>query len=139
MDVGHLDDAGYLYLTDRAKDVIITGGSNVYPREVEEVLLTHPAVAEVAVVGQPDQLWGESICAVVVAAPGTDPRADELIGYCRARLAAFKKPRTVVFVDELPKNATGKVLRRDLRALTATPGSTDRAGAAGGAHAGATR
>jgi len=137
-DIGHLDDAGYLYLTDRAKDVIITGGSNVYPREVEEVLLAHPAVADVAVVGQPDQLWGESIYAVVVAVPGTDPNADELIAYCRTRLAVFKKPRTVVFVNELPKNATGKVLRHDLRALTATLDGADRAVAAGGTRFGAT-
>jgi len=126
-DIGRLDEGGFLYLTDRAKDVIITGGSNVYPREVEEILLTHPGVSEVAVVGQRDQVWGESICAVVVAAPGTAPSADELIAYCRSRLAAFKKPRTVVFVDELPKNPTGKVLRRDLRALTGTPGSGDAA------------
>jgi acyl-CoA synthetase (AMP-forming)/AMP-acid ligase II len=112
-DIGHLDAAGYLHLTDRAKDVIITGGSNVYPREVEEVLLTHPAVREAAVVGFPDPEWGESVRAFVVATG--DPTADELIAHCRDRLASFKKPREVVFVADLPKNATGKILKRELR------------------------
>jgi fatty-acyl-CoA synthase len=92
-DTGHLD-AGYRYLTDRAKDVIITGGSNVYPREVEEVLLTHPAVREAAVVGVPDPEWGESVRAFVVASG--DPTPGELIQYCRGRLASFKKPRDVI-------------------------------------------
>ena len=111
-DIGHLE-AGYLHLTDRAKDVIITGGSNVYPREVEEVLLTHPAVRECAVVGVPDPEWGESIRAFVVA--DGDPGPDELIQYCRGRLASFKKPREVIFVAGLPKNAAGKILKRELR------------------------
>ncbi|ODU06895.1 MAG: hypothetical protein ABS81_03660 [Pseudonocardia sp. SCN 72-86] len=114
-DIGHLDD-GWLHLTDRAKDVIITGGSNVYPREVEEALLTHPAVREAAVVGVPDPEWGESIRAFVVAAG--DPNPAELIAHCRDRLASFKKPREVVFVSELPKNATGKILKRELRQRT---------------------
>jgi acyl-CoA synthetase (AMP-forming)/AMP-acid ligase II len=113
-DIGHLD-AGYLHLTDRAKDVIITGGSNVYPREVEEVLLTHPAVRDAAVVGVPDAEWGESIRAFVVVAG--EPSPDELIRHCRERLASFKKPREVVLVGELPKNATGKILKRELRQL----------------------
>lgn len=112
-DIGHLSPDGFLYLTDRAKDVIITGGSNVYPREVEEVLLTHPDVREVAVVGIPDKDWGESIRAVVVAERRV-PAAD-LIEFCRANLASFKKPREVVFVDSLPKNAAGKILKRQLR------------------------
>ncbi|MBW0089667.1 AMP-binding protein [Pseudonocardia sp. KRD-184] len=116
-DIGHLD-AGYLHLTDRAKDVIITGGSNVYPREVEEVLLTHPGVREAAVVGVPDPEWGESIRAFVVAVG--EPTADELIAHCRDRLASFKKPREVVFVAELPKNATGKILKRELRQFRAS-------------------
>ena len=116
-DIGHLD-AGYLHLTDRAKDVIITGGSNVYPREVEEVLLTHPAVREAAVVGVPDPEWGESVRAFVVPAgdvTGGDPAPGELIQYCRGRLASFKKPREVILVTELPKNAAGKILKRELR------------------------
>jgi acyl-CoA synthetase (AMP-forming)/AMP-acid ligase II len=111
-DIGHLD-AGYLYLTDRAKDVIITGGSNVYPREVEEVLLSHPAVREAAVVGVPDPEWGESVRAFVVAVG--DPPAGELIEWCRGRLASFKKPREVILVTGLPKNAAGKILKRELR------------------------
>ena len=111
-DIGHLD-GGYLYLTDRAKDVIITGGSNVYPREVEEVLLSHPAVLEAAVVGIPDTEWGESVRAFVVAVG--EPAPDELIQHCRERLASFKKPREVILVAELPKNATGKILKRELR------------------------
>lgn len=113
-DIGHFE-AGYLHLTDRAKDVIITGGSNVYPREVEEVLLTHPSVREVAVVGIPDPEWGESIRAFVVA--DGDPAPGELIQYCRGRLASFKKPREVILVTELPKNAAGKILKRELRQL----------------------
>jgi acyl-CoA synthetase (AMP-forming)/AMP-acid ligase II len=111
-DIGHFD-GGWLHLTDRAKDVIITGGSNVYPREVEEVLLTHPAVREVAVVGVPDPEWGESIRAFVVADGDPDPA--ELIRHCRARLASFKKPRDVILLPELPKNAAGKILKRELR------------------------
>ena len=111
-DIGHFD-AGYLHLTDRAKDVIITGGSNVYPREVEEVLLTHPAVREAAVIGVPDPEWGESVRAFVVATG--DPAPGELIQHCRSRLASFKKPREVILVTELPKNAAGKILKRELR------------------------
>ncbi len=114
-DIGHLDDRGYLYLTDRAKDVIITGGSNVYPREVEEVLLTHPAVREVAVIGRPDAEWGESVCAFVVAEPGEPADPAELIAHCRGQLASFKKPKEIVFVEALPKGAAGKVLKRELR------------------------
>lgn len=111
-DIGHFSD-GYLYLTDRAKDVIITGGSNVYPREVEEVLLTHPDVREAAVVGAPDPEWGEFIRAFVVAdGPVVE---DQLVQYCRDHAASFKKPREVIFVPELPKNANGKILRRELR------------------------
>jgi acyl-CoA synthetase (AMP-forming)/AMP-acid ligase II len=116
-DVGHLKD-GYLYLTDRLKDVIITGGSNVYPREVEEVLLACPGVLEVAVVGVPDREWGESVCAFVVA--GQPLEAADLIEFCRKRIASFKKPRHIVFVAELPKNPAGKVLKRQLR-VTGAP------------------
>jgi long-chain acyl-CoA synthetase len=113
-DIGYLDGQGYLFLTDRAKDVIITGGSNVYPREVEEVLLTYPGVQEVAVIGVPDPEWGESIRAYVVAEVTDALRADLLIDYVRQHLASFKKPKSVVFVDGLPKNSTGKVLKRQL-------------------------
>jgi acyl-CoA synthetase (AMP-forming)/AMP-acid ligase II len=114
-DVGYFDDSGFLYLTDRSKDVIITGGSNVYPREVEEVLLSHPAVHEVAVVGVPDPEWGESVRAYVVAVHGSTPCESDLIDHCRQQLASFKKPRSVVFVDDLPKSSNGKILKRALR------------------------
>ncbi len=113
-DIGHLDADGYLHLTDRAKDVIITGGSNVYPREVEEVLLTHPAVREVAVIGRPDPEWGELVCAFVVLEPGEPVDAAVLVAHCRGQLASFKKPKQVVFIDSLPKNAAGKILKREL-------------------------
>ena len=125
-DVGYLDSGGYLHLTDRVKDVIITGGSNVYPREVEEVLLTHPGVSEAAVVGIPDPEWGESVAAFVVTRPGAqeDPAvsAEALVQHVRDHLASFKKPRTITFVPELPKNATGKFLKRQLRDLVVTTG-----------------
>ncbi|MBX6377459.1 MAG: long-chain fatty acid--CoA ligase [Clostridia bacterium] len=114
-DVGRLDDDGYLYILDRAKDLIISGGSNIYPREVEEVLLRHPAVLEAAVFGVPDPLWGEAVKAVVALRPGMSATEGELIEWCRAHLAGYKKPRSVEFVPSLPKNAYGKVLRRELR------------------------
>ncbi len=112
-DIGYLDDEGYLFLVDRAKDVIITGGENVYPAEVELALRSHPAVTEVAVIGVPDDEWGERIRAVVVT---TGPVSDgELIEHCRARLVKAKCPSEVVFVDELPRDPMGKVQKRDLR------------------------
>ena len=114
-DLGRLDEAGYLTLVDRSKDLIISGGSNIYPREVEEALLRHPAVAEVAVIGVPDADWGESVLAVVVPRPGRPLAADELDHFLLGELARFKRPRHYQFVGELPKNATGKVLKRELR------------------------
>lgn len=120
-DLGHLDDDGFLYLTDRSKDVIISGGSNIYPREVEEVVLRHPAVAEVAVVGTPDPEWGEQVVGFVVAEPGQAVTEAELDAWCRAHLAAFKRPRRYVMADALPKNSTGKVLKTTLRAGLAGP------------------
>jgi long-chain acyl-CoA synthetase len=114
-DLGHLDAQGYLTLVDRSKDLIISGGSNIYPREVEEVLLRHPQVREVAVVGVPDADWGEVAVAMVVAQPHGRPGADELDALCLQYVARFKRPKRYVFVDELPKNATGKVLKRELR------------------------
>ena len=101
-DVGRIDDEGRLVVVDRLKDVIITGGENVSSREVEDVLSRHPAVDQVAVVGVPDDYWGEAICAVVVAAPGRDPSVTDLVGHVRSHLAAFKRPRHVLFVDALP-------------------------------------
>lgn len=115
-DIGYFDQHGFLYITDRSKDVIISGGSNVYPREVEEALLLHPGVREAAVIGVADPLWGESVRAYVVTVPGRQPSAEELIAHCREHLASFKKPKHIVFVEELPKSPTGKILKRLLRA-----------------------
>ena len=114
-DAGSLDDEGYLYIRDRYKDMIISGGENIYPAEVESALLELPDVLEVAVIGVPDPRWGEVGLAVVVPAPGTDPDAEALRTELRARLAAFKVPKYVEFVDDLPKTATGKVRKPDLR------------------------
>jgi acyl-CoA synthetase (AMP-forming)/AMP-acid ligase II len=114
-DVGHLDDEGFLFISDRVKDMIITGGENVYCPEVERVLAEHPEILEVAVIGVPDDLWGESVKAVVVAKPGTTLDPDAVIAYARERLAHFKSPRTVDVVAELPRNGTGKILKTVLR------------------------
>jgi long-chain acyl-CoA synthetase len=114
-DGGYLDEEGYLFLTDRVKDMIISGGENVYPIEVEEVLSQHPGVAEVTVVGVPDEHWGESVRALVVRRPGSDLDAAALIDFARQRLAGYKLPRAVDFVDGFPRTPTGKVLKRELR------------------------
>ena len=114
-DLGSFDDAGLLTLRGRTKDLIITGGSNVYPREVEEVLLRHPAVAEVAVVGAPDRKWGERVVAFVVARAGASLAEGELDALCLDHIARFKRPKAYRFVDTLPKNAYGKVLKTALR------------------------
>jgi acyl-CoA synthetase (AMP-forming)/AMP-acid ligase II len=114
-DLGHFDDQGYLTLVDRSRDLIISGGSNIYPREVEEVLVMHPAVKEAAVVGEPSAEWGEAVVAVIVKQPGHIPDEKDLDLFCLEHIARFKRPKRYVFVDELPKNATGKVLKRELR------------------------
>ena len=114
-DIGMFDDAGYLFLLDRAKDMIISGGNNVYPREVEEIIVQHPAVADVCVVGIPDPYWGEAVHAVIVAEPGSDVSAQEIITHCGRHLAGYKKPKAVDFVDALPVSGYGKVLRREVR------------------------
>jgi acyl-CoA synthetase (AMP-forming)/AMP-acid ligase II len=118
-DVGRLDAAGHLHVVDRLKDIIITGGENVASRAVEDVLSTHPDVAAVAVVGEPDERWGERVTAVVVWRAGTrdddDTRAAALLGWSRDRLAGFQRPRSVRTVDALPTNASGKVDKRALR------------------------
>jgi acyl-CoA synthetase (AMP-forming)/AMP-acid ligase II len=111
-DIGRFED-GYLYLVARKNDVIISGGSNIYPREVEDVLLLHPAIKEACVFGVPDPKWGESVVAAVVAVGPVEP--DELLEYCRTHIASFKKPKRIEFIDALPKNAYGKVLRRQVR------------------------
>jgi acyl-CoA synthetase (AMP-forming)/AMP-acid ligase II len=114
-DVGRWDPEGYLYIVDRKKDMILTGGENVYPREVEEVLYRHPAVVEAAVIGAPDPKWGEKVVAVISARAGQPVTGAELVDFCRGEIAGYKRPRHVVFVDALPKNASGKVLKRELR------------------------
>jgi long-chain acyl-CoA synthetase len=117
-DMGYLDEDGYLFLSDRAKDMIISGGVNVYPAEVEGVLATHPAVGDVAVIGVPDAEWGEQVKAVVEPVAGVEPSADleaELIAHCRSRLAGFKCPRSVDFRASLGRTDGGKVYKRHLR------------------------
>lgn len=113
-DAGYLDSEGYLFLHDRVKDMIVSGGENVYPVEVENVLMTHSAVADVAVIGVPDATWGEAVKAIVVPAGGT-PTEAELIAYARDRLAGFKLPKSVSFAESLPRTPSGKVLKRALR------------------------
>jgi fatty-acyl-CoA synthase len=114
-DLGYLDDEGFLTLVDRKKDMVISGGENVYSAEVEDALFAHPDVAEAAIIGVPDERWGEAVCAFVVLRPGARATADELIAHSRTRLAKYKTPKYVVFVDALPRNAAGKVLKRQLR------------------------
>jgi len=113
-DGGYLDSGGYLYLTDRLKDMIVTGGENVYPAEVEAVLCGHSDVAEVAVIGLPDPRWGESVTAVVVPRPGSGLRPDDVVAYTAGRLASYKRPRAAFLVAALPRNATGKVAKKQL-------------------------
>jgi long-chain acyl-CoA synthetase len=114
-DGGYLDDEGYLFLTDRVKDMIVSGGENVYPVEVEEVLAQHPDVADVAVIGVPDDRWGETVKALVVTRDGRAPAPEDLIAFAREHLAGYKLPRSVDFVADLPRTPTGKVLKRELR------------------------
>jgi acyl-CoA synthetase (AMP-forming)/AMP-acid ligase II len=114
-DMARRDEEGFFYIVDRKKDMIVTGGENVYSREVEEVLYTHPAVSEAAVIGLPDPTWGESVTAVVVLRDGMTATDVEIVATCRDRLAGFKKPKRVEFIDELPKNVSGKILKRELR------------------------
>jgi len=116
-DMGRLDADGFLYIVERLKDLIIRGGFNIYPREVEEVLYAHPAVAEAAVVGAPDALMGEDVLAFVVTKTGATTTGDALIAFCQDRLAKYKCPKQVRFVDTLPKSPIGKILRKELRAL----------------------
>jgi len=114
-DIGTLDDEGYLTIHDRRDDMILRGGFNVYPREIEELLMTHPGVALAAVVGIPDERLGQEVKALVVRRPGLDVTETALIDWCRHQLAAYKYPRSVEFRDALPVGATGKILKRELR------------------------
>jgi acyl-CoA synthetase (AMP-forming)/AMP-acid ligase II len=114
-DIGFVDERGYLSIVDRKKDMIVSGAENVFAREVEERLLAHPLVREAAVIGVPSERWGEEVKAVVVLEPGALLSADALIAFCGERLAGYKRPRSVDFALELPRNANGKVLKRVLR------------------------
>jgi len=114
-DAGYRDEAGYLYIHDRVKDMIVSGGENVYPAEVENALFSHPCVADAAVIGVPDERWGEAVKAVVVLRPGSEADAAAIIAHCRQRIAGYKTPKSVDFISVLPRNPSGKVLRRELR------------------------
>jgi acyl-coenzyme A synthetase/AMP-(fatty) acid ligase len=117
-DIGYLDDDGYLFLCDRRADVIVTGGVNVYPAQIESVLLDHPVIADCCVVGAPDDEWGEAVCAVVQLRPGVildDAVHDDLGRWCRDRLAGYQVPRQFSAVSELPRTETGKMARREVR------------------------
>jgi long-chain acyl-CoA synthetase len=113
-DLGYFDSQGYIFLVDRKKDMIISGAFNLYPKEIEDVIVTHPKVKEVAVIGVPDEKWGEAVKAVVVPKQGTEVIEQEIIDYCRDRMATFKKPKTVDIVEKLPRNPYGKVLKTAL-------------------------
>jgi acyl-CoA synthetase (AMP-forming)/AMP-acid ligase II len=115
-DIGHLDREGYLHITDRKKDMIISGGYNVYPSEVEQVIWSHPAVQDCAVIGVPDDMWGEAVKVVVELNAGQSVGADELIALCKDKLGSVKAPKSVDFIDTLPRSPVGKVLKKDLRA-----------------------
>jgi acyl-CoA synthetase (AMP-forming)/AMP-acid ligase II len=126
-DLAHVDEEGFFYIVDRKKDMIITGGENVYSIEVENALVAHPAVAEAAVFGTPDRRWGELVTAVVVLRPGSQVTTDELADHCRESLAGFKRPRRIEFAGALPKTVTGKALKRELRERY-SPANSDKAG-----------
>lgn len=115
-DAGIMDDDGYVFIQDRIKDMIISGGENVYPAEVESAIYGHPAIAEVAVIGIPSQQWGEEVKACCVPKPGMEIEAGDVIAYARERIAAFKAPKSIDVIPEMPRNASGKILRRQLRA-----------------------
>ena len=114
-DMGRYDEKGYIYIVDRKRDMIVSGGENIYPREVEEILYAHPAVHEAAVIGIPDQYWVEKVHAIVVLKKGTSVTAEEMISFCKQNLARYKAPKSVEFVDVLPRNPSGKILKRELR------------------------
>ena len=115
-DAGYFDADGYLFIHDRLKDMIVSGGENVYPAEVENAVFGHPAVADVAVIGVPDEKWGEAVKAVVVLKPGAETTTDDIIAFVRQRIAGYKVPKSIDIVSALPRNPSGKVLRRELRA-----------------------
>jgi acyl-CoA synthetase (AMP-forming)/AMP-acid ligase II len=113
--MGFYDEKGFIYIVDRKKDMIISGGENIYPREIEEVLYQHPAVAEAAVIGVPDDLWIERVHAEVVLKEGQRATGDEIMEFCKQHLARYKAPKSLELVKSLPKNPQGKILKRELR------------------------
>ena len=114
-DMAKVDEDGYFFIVDRVKDMIIRGGFNVYPREIEEVLFAHPAIAEAAVIGKPDDRLGEEVVAVISLKPGESATPEDVVAYAKEQLAAYKYPREVRIMDELPKGPTGKILKTELR------------------------
>ena len=114
-DLARVEDGGYFTIVDRIKDLIISGGENVYPKEIENIISTHPAVKEVAVYGIPDDLWGESVCAAVVRNDGQKVDEKDIINFCADKLSKYKKPSRVIFMEELPRNSLGKVTKNNLR------------------------
>jgi acyl-CoA synthetase (AMP-forming)/AMP-acid ligase II len=114
-DLAYYDEEGFIYIVDRKKDMIVTGGENVYSREVEEALYKHPAVSEAAVIGIPDPVWVERVHALVVLKPGAAATEKEIITFCKAHLASYKAPKSVEFPESLPKNPQGKILKKDIR------------------------
>jgi long-chain acyl-CoA synthetase len=116
-DIGYRDADGFFYIADRKSDMIIRGGENIYPREIDDLLYSHPAVAEAAVIGVPDELYGEEVAAFVVLKDGGSATERELIDFCKQHLADFKCPKTIRFLDDIPKGPTGKLLKRNLAAI----------------------
>ena len=114
-DAGYMDEEGFVYIHDRVKDMIVSGGENIYPAEVENAIFGHEGVADVAVIGIPSERWGEEVKAIVVKKPGMDPTPDDIVSYARERIAGYKVPKSVDFIDALPRNPSGKILRKDLR------------------------
>jgi long-chain acyl-CoA synthetase len=121
-DLGYRDADGFFYIVDRKSDMIIRAGENIYPREIDEVLYQHPKVQDAATIGVPDELYGEEVKAFIVLRQGSDATEQEIIDFCRARLADFKCPRTVALVKEIPKGPTGKLLKRELASWKPTGG-----------------
>ncbi|MGD9074714.1 MAG: hypothetical protein PVJ69_05850, partial [Desulfobacteraceae bacterium] len=115
-DLGYYDEKGFIYIVDRKKDMIVTGGENVYSREVEDVLYMHPAIAEVAVIGIPDPTWVERVHAVVVLKPDATSTEKDIIAFCKEHLASYKAPKSLEFLESLPKNPQGKILKKEIRA-----------------------
>ncbi len=114
-DAGFFDEEGYLFIYDRVKDMIVSGGENIYPAEVENALMSHPGIADVAVIGVPDAKWGEAVKGMVVLKPGADASADDIIAFAKTRIASYKAPKSIDFIEGLPRNPSGKILRRELR------------------------